>query len=168
MRLLSRSLITLFAIGFSPAVPFSAMAQQLRVVQWPEVKSILQEKNDSLLILHFWATWCRPCVAELPHFEKIRKELSGKNRIRFRYISLDLAEDKFSVEAFAAKKLPGASVWLLDETDYNKWIHQLDEKWSGALPATLVFYPSTNNRIFAEGEVNEEKLRSIIKKVNPH
>jgi hypothetical protein len=167
MRLLSLCLITLFVIGFSPACTFSAMAQQLRAVKWPEVKSLLQEKNDSADSA-FWATWCRPWVTELLHFEKTRKELSGKNRLRLRYISLDFAADKFSVEAFVSRKLPGAGVWLLDETEHNKWIHQLDEKWSGVLPATLVFHPFTNNWIFAEGEINEEKLRSLIKKVNPY
>lgn len=112
--------------------------------------------------MNFWATWCKPCVAELPHFEHIRKDYSRKP-VRFLYISLDFAEEKEKrLDPFIARKLPGARVWLLNETSYNDWIGRISPDWSGAIPATLFFQHSTKKRIFADSELSTEKLQSIL------
>jgi thiol-disulfide isomerase/thioredoxin len=151
---------------FSATIP-KAEAQDARVVTWREVEVLLNEPGDSLTILNFWATWCKPCVAELPVFEKIRKE-HRKLPVRFFYISLDFKEEKSRrLDPFIRKKIPDAAVWLLDETDYNQWIGKIDAAWSGAIPATLLFQNSTKKRIFAESELSEEKLRSHIQKFLP-
>lgn len=167
MRLLRVNQWMMFFYVFLMSGLPAIQAQHVRLVKWPELEAVINGKNDSTTVLNFWATWCKPCVAELPHFESIRKSHFSNKPVRFLYISLDFAEDKSRLEAFAARKLPGASVWLLDETDYNKWIEKVNPGWSGALPATLVFHPFTNIRIFAEGELHEEKLLSIIHKVTP-
>jgi thiol-disulfide isomerase/thioredoxin len=62
---------------------------------------------DSLLvtgpvILNFWATWCRPCRIEMPHLEKIAKELSTKD-VHFAAISLDNRRNKSRVEQYIEK-----------------------------------------------------------------
>lgn len=135
------------------------------MVQWPELESLLLEKCDSITVMNFWATWCKPCVAELPYFEKLRKEMAG-SKVRFVYVSLDFADEQTKrLDPFIERKLSGARVWLLNETDYNQWIGKLDPGWSGGIPATLFYHHSTKKRIFAEGELSDEKLRSNLKSV---
>jgi len=135
---------------------------QSRLVRWNEVEAILKEPGDSLTVMNFWATWCKPCVAELPHFEKVRLEMK-EQPIRFFYISLDFAEEQNKrLNPFISRKMPGARVWLLDESDYNQWINKIEASWSGAIPATLFFQQSTGKRIFASGEMSEDKLRHEI------
>jgi thiol-disulfide isomerase/thioredoxin len=143
-----------------------AFCQQAEKADWPRLETLLREENDSITVLNFWATWCKPCVAEIPHFEKVRKEYQGKP-IRFIYISLDFAEEKEKrLDPFVARKMPGARVWLLTETDYNRWISRIDPDWSGSLPATLLFHHLTKKRIFADAELSEEKLKSYIQQIS--
>ncbi len=87
--------------------------------------------------------------------------------VRFFYISLDFAAEKNSrLDPFIRRKIPGAPVLLLNDTDYNRWLGNIDSLWSGSLPATLVFHNLRKNRIFADGEISEAKLRSMIENVN--
>jgi thiol-disulfide isomerase/thioredoxin len=64
-----------------------------RIINWEEMEKILSDSTDSTTVMIFWASWCKPCLREIPVLEKIRKEKNGQ-AIRFIYISLDFAKDK--------------------------------------------------------------------------
>jgi len=161
------SFLRIFLLSACLFCAVSKVSGQASVLaDWPRLEKLLAEENDSITVLNFWATWCKPCVAELPHFEKVRKEMKEKP-IRFLYISLDFADEKIRrLDPFIEKKLPGARVWLMTETDYNRWISLIDPKWSGSLPATLLFHHSTKKRIFADAELSESKLKSLIEQIS--
>lgn len=162
--ILIRSLLP-FILFLSLALQAPVLLAQTRIVHWADVEKVLQDTSDSLTVMNFWATWCRPCVAELPHFEKLRKSYRAKP-VRFLYISLDFSEEIAKrVNPFVEKKLYGARVWLLNETDYNQWIGRLDPQWSGSIPATLLLHPPSRKRIFLAQELSEEELKSHIEQI---
>ena len=93
-----------------------------------------QNECEDLHVINFWATWCKPCVAELPYFEKLKEE-----GIKVTLISLDmpkLVESKLI--PFLKEKNLKSEVVLLDDPDANSWIPKVDAEWSGAIPATLI------------------------------
>lgn len=139
-----------------------SQAPATRLVKWPQMEALLSDPCDSLTVINFWATWCRPCVQELPHFEKARQAFTGRP-VRFVFVSLDFAEEqKARLDPFVRRKLPGARVWLLDETSYNDWIDRVSPEWSGAIPATLFVNNSKKIRIFAPEMLSETALFRII------
>jgi thiol-disulfide isomerase/thioredoxin len=158
MKVLSGCL--LFFVLFRPIAWSQPPAS--RLVKWLQMEKLLSDPCDSLTVINFWATWCRPCVQELPHFEKARKSFSGRP-LRFVFVSLDFAEEqKTRLDPFVHRKLPGAQVWLLDETNYNDWIDRISPEWSGAIPATLIVNNSKKIRIFATEMLSEPDLFRII------
>ncbi len=100
-------------------------------------KQILQP-SDSTLIINFWATWCKPCVAELPHFNELSNELKDK-KVKFLFVSLDFINtmDKSLLPFLKANPLNG-TVILLGDQDVNSWADKVDKKWDGAIPVTMV------------------------------
>ena len=133
-------------------------AQSARIIHWPEMQAMLADTTDSLTVINFWATWCKPCVQELPYFEKARTSFSGKP-VRFRYISLDFAADfRSRLLPFISRKMPGAQVYLLDETDYNAWIDKVEPTWGGSIPVTLFINNPKKIRKFASSELGYEQL----------
>lgn len=139
-----------------------------RIIKWEEMEKILSDSTDSTTVINFWASWCKPCLREIPVFEKIRKEKSGQ-AIRFIYVSLDLSKEKTEkLDPFVKNKLQGAKVLLLDEPNYNKWLRKVEPDWNGAIPMTLVLNNSTKKRLFAESEITEQKLRSMIDSISFH
>ena len=150
-------LFFIVVLSFS-MLPSVSKAQSARIIHWPEMQAMLADTTDSLTVINFWATWCKPCVQELPYFEKARASFSGKP-VRFRYISLDFAADfKSRLLPFISRKMPGAQVYLLDETDYNAWIDKVEPTWGGSIPVTLFINNPKKIRKFASSELGYEQL----------
>lgn len=137
-----------------------ALAQEAMVVKFDALQKILNTKSHEIQVINFWATWCAPCVKELPLLEKINAQKNLNAKITL--ISLDYAEKLDKVNAFMARKNIQSEVLLLDEIDYNSWIDKVDKSWSGAIPATLIFNPKTGQRKFVETELKEGELENLI------
>ena len=125
------------------------------------------ESSKGLLIVNFWATWCKPCVAELPVFEKTNKELDLLSE-KIILVNLDFnSQFKKSVSQFIQKENIGSEVIHINDTDPNSWIDKIDKEWSGAIPATVIYFDS-KKVFFKEGEISYEELnKEIIKIKNP-
>lgn len=141
----------------------SALAQQAEVVKFGRLEKLITSKSDKIQVINFWATWCAPCVKELPYFENL--EQKNDPSVKVTLINLDYADKVGKVNAFISKKKITSDVLLLDEIDYNSWIDKVDPSWNGAIPATLVINTSTRERKFMEGELTEPELDAFIKAV---
>ncbi|MGD2119266.1 MAG: TlpA disulfide reductase family protein [Chromatiales bacterium] len=60
----------------------------------------LDEHKGEVVLLNFWATWCPPCVRELPSLGRLHERMQGK---AFRIISVDVGEDEATIRAFLQK-----------------------------------------------------------------
>ncbi len=135
----------------------SVIAQSGRTIKLPELQQMISQKSNDIHIINFWATWCAPCVKELPLFEKINDE---RKDVRVTLVSLDLDLDSNpeKVYRFIARKNLRSEVLLLDERDPNSWIDKVDSRWTGALPATIILNHKTGKRIFIGRSLREGEL----------
>lgn len=142
-------------------ISFSASAQ-VNVIKFPELKTFISSnESDKVKVINFWATWCGPCIKELPYFDSISRTYS-KEKVEVLLVSLDFADQLEKVEKFLENKNISSNVWLLDETDANTYIDLVDNRWSGAIPMTLLINTSTGERIFLEKELTKEELEKHI------
>ncbi len=132
-------------------------AQSIQVVEWPAIDRIQKQTSDTTFIVHFWATWCAPCMKELPDFELINDKFNDK-KVKVVLISVDFIKDKNKVLLFLKKRQIQTDVWLLNEPDQNAWIEQIDKKWSGTIPATLIFNNKKRKKTFLEQSLNYNRL----------
>jgi len=137
-----------------------AFAQKAAIIKFDGLQKILNTKTGQIQVINFWATWCAPCVKELPLLEKFNTENNLNAKITL--INLDFADKIDKVNEFIARKNIHSNVLLLDEVDYNSWIDKVDKTWSGAIPATLVFNPMTGKRKFVEKELKEGELEKLV------
>lgn len=140
----------------------TAHAQKPPVFKWADLAQFMNRDDDTLYVLNFWATWCKPCVAELPAFERLQAE-RGKEMVKVVLISMDFRNQYDShLVPFIARKRLQSQVVLLDEPKYNEWIDKLDPSWSGAIPATLFVQHRRGVWVFHEGEFSYEELSSQV------
>ena len=131
---------------------------EVRLIKLAELQALLAANPKTLHIVNFWATWCKPCLEELPYFEEVRKVYANKE-ITFIYVSLDFPEHLTRVKLLAEEKSLGGTVVLLDESDQDAFINAIDESWSGAIPATLFFRKYGKIREFHEGTFTKVTLQ---------
>lgn len=140
---------------------FQLSAQEVTVVDFAGLQQKMNEQSkDELVIYNFWATWCKPCVEEMPCFEKLNANYAGKN-VKVVFVSLDFKSKHQKVVEFVAKKGLKAEVILLNAPDYNTWIDKVSTDWSGAIPATFVLKGDEHK--FHEGSFTYEQLEQFIK-----
>lgn len=130
-----------------------------------EFLPLLEKNNDTTYIVNFWATWCKPCIKELPAFEKITEEYQDK-KVKVLLASLDFPKQLEShVIPFIDKQKIKSDVVLLNDPDANNWIPKVDTTWTGAIPATLIY--NSKKRVFYERTFSfdeiEKELKTILK-----
>ena len=120
----------------------------------------LHFSNDTTYLVNFWASWCTPCVQELPAFERIGKEY-GEEKLKVLLVSLDFPKQVESrLVPFMEKHNIQSEVMVLNDPDANKWIDRVDPGWSGSLPATLIY--NRDSRSFHEGTYTYDELKHIV------
>ena len=109
------------------------------IYNFDELEPLLNRMDDKTYIVNFWATWCAPCIKELPFFEKINQE--GKNNnLEVILVSLDMPSMwKSKLLPFIKTKDIHSKAVVLNDPNQNSWIPKIDKSWSGAIPATSIY-----------------------------
>ena len=155
------NILRLFIL-FILLLPGNMDAQKVEKIDNDQFFDLLDLKEDKLFIMNFWATWCSPCVTELPDFIKVSDELSDKD-IEFIFINLDFPSQYESrLLPFMEKYNFKDKVYTLSEVNYNEWIPQVEEEWSGEIPSTLFFNNARNIYHFHSDAMNADELRLTI------
>ncbi len=150
-----------FFLFFIFAVTF-AKAQSIHQLSFDRLQKEIAETKDSIVVLNFWATWCAPCVKELPYFEQLNQKYASQ-KVKVMLVSLDFnSKIKSSVEPFVKSKNLKSEILHVTDTDPNTWINKIDSSWSGAIPATVVYNASHEKIKFIEGETTFDELEKII------
>ena len=148
-------------------VAVSTQAQTIKTVNVNWVDSMHTVKNDTLYIVNFWATWCKPCVEELPNFELLAKNYQNK-KVKMYLVTTDMRKDIATrVTDFVKAKGLTQQVIFINESNADKWINKVSPEWTGAIPATWFVKGNIGYEKFHEGELTYEELEQLVKLVIP-
>lgn len=139
---------------------------KLDIYDFNGFEAFLNKKDDKTYVINFWATWCAPCIKELPYFEELNQKYQDK-KVEVLLVSLDFPKnyDKKLIPFILDRKLE-SKVIALNDTKMNDWIPKIDEDWSGAIPATIIY--NKEKSLFYERSFNFEELETELKQfINP-
>ena len=144
--------------------PIETDNQVKKVVNYQQLQTEFALREEKLLVVNFWATWCKPCVKELPHFMEVNDQFKNNSSYEMILVSLDKSESLDKEMSEVAEKLNlTTDLYLLNDiTNMNTWIPAIDSSWSGAIPAT-VFYKDGRKVAFTEGQLSKSELTQKIK-----
>ena len=146
-------------LAFMVLFGITALAQNVPVMDFDRFQPELQRKNDTLYMVNFWATWCMPCVEEMPDILKFSEEMRNR-KFKLILVSLDNPDHlELRVKPFIKRFGITDRVILLDDPDANSWIEKVHPDWMGSIPGTL-FY-SGDFRLFHGSMIDYAALKKI-------
>jgi thiol-disulfide isomerase/thioredoxin len=126
-----------------------------------ELAPIFEQKNDTTYLINFWATWCKPCVEEMPYIEQLHDDF-GDQKLAIILVSLDFPKQIESklLPFIRENQLRSRVVALLDGK-YNDWIDRVDPSWGGAIPVTVIY--NAEKRVFIDKPIKQyEDIKAIV------
>lgn len=149
-------LAVLFVFSCKNETKEIASADDLVVYDYEGLEPLLNKKDDKTYVINFWATWCKPCIKELPYFEKLNENYAGKN-VEVILVSLDFPQHfDTKLKTYIKENDLKSKVVALDDPDMNSWIPKINEKWTGAIPATIIY--NKKQRQFYEQSFEYDEL----------
>ena len=140
----------------------SVSSQTIHQMSFDQLQKKLLEIKSDVIFVNFWATWCKPCIEELPTFEALNKKYSSE-KVKVILVNVDFNSNLTTdVAAFVKNKNLQSETWHITDTDPNTWINKVDSSWSGAIPATIVYDSSHKKILFIERTIALEALEGII------
>ena len=125
------------------------------------IKDLLRNNSDKLRLINVWATWCGPCVNELPSFVSINR-MYRRRDFEFITISADNPEKKDKVQKALQKLMLSNTNYLFNSDDKYKLIEAVDPKWAGALPYTILVEPGGKIVYAKQGPIDPMEMKTMI------
>lgn len=130
--------------------------------EFVKLEPLFNQKSDTTYVINFWATWCKPCVEELPYFEKLNTALQGQ-KVKVILVSLDFPRQLDSkLVPYVNENELKSEVIALTDGDFNKWIDKVSPQWTGAIPVTVI-YNAQKRHFVGEQFPNYEELEKLVK-----
>ena len=126
-----------------------------------DLEPIFHLNNDTTYLINFWATWCKPCVEELPYIEQLHEDF-GDDKFKVVLISLDFPRQiETHLIPFMKEHQLQSEVVVLTDGDANSWIPKVDESWGGAIPVS-VLYHGTKRTFIGEALENYKQIYDLV------
>ncbi len=125
------------------------------------IKSLLKNDSGKLRLINVWATWCGPCVAELPDFMTINRMFRQRD-FELVTVSADKPDKKDKALATLKRLQASNKNYIFNSDDAYKLIELIDPKWQGALPYTLLIEPNGKVVYQKQGTINPQEMKRII------
>lgn len=131
---------------------------KITTLDYEQLKPFLNKNDEKVYVINFWATWCMPCIKELPAFEKLNQKFKDKN-VEVLLVSLDFSKQiESNLIPFIKKKNLQSKVVHFDDPNEQFWIPDIAKSWTGSIPATLIY--SKSKRKFYEQSFSYEELQN--------
>lgn len=139
MYRLPRVLVFILSLWFvSVPAPAGEADPTLTALDAAGLQAILEDQAGQVVLLNFWATWCRPCLEEIPALRSLSRRYAADGFVLVP-VSLDEADSAaVVVQPFIDRWFAGFDTWLNAETEMDDLVRVVDPAWNEVLPTSYL------------------------------
>ena len=135
MSLTSR--LVALALALAAWAPPSLAEAGVRMATAQEFVQVLAAEQGKVVVLNLWATWCTPCLKEIPDLVELERELAARG-VKLVAVGMDAPEERDRVEAFRKEHFPEFRSYLRNELEMDTLVSVVDPAWNELLPTTYL------------------------------
>ncbi len=155
--------LALALVVSSPLASYADEVDALTPATAADVLEAVRAPGARAVLVNVWATWCAPCVEEMPYLVRLQREY-GAAGLRLVLVSADFAEQSTEAAAFLARQGVEGPSFIKTEKD-EAFIDAINPEWGGALPASLLYDGAGNLHHFWEGAASYEDFESRVQEL---
>ncbi len=167
-RLSATTILAMACLVVTPllAQDDSAVAPSLRPVTGEDFRAVLSELEGQHVLVNLWASWCIPCIRELPDLQELQTT-HDREDLRVITVTMDHPEERPAAEEIAAELTPTLDSYS-NEDGYLAFPREaFSWQWDGTLPTTFLFDESGIVQRVFKGALTATELRSVEALVQP-
>jgi len=123
---------------------------------------LLAERRGRVVVLNLWATWCVPCLREIPDLVALEKEFASRGVTLVGLSMDDPGALNTQVEPFRSKNFPAFRTWLRSEPDMDALVSVVDPAWNEILPTTYLIGRDGKVAKKIQGKRTLEQFRELL------
>jgi peroxiredoxin len=133
----------------------------LKSIDIAGAKALAANDSKKFRLVNVWATWCGPCVIELPQLVEMNR-MYRHRAFEFVTISMDEPEAKDAALAKLKELKVATTNYILDAQDKDRFVNALDPEWAGPVPYTMLIAPGGKVVYRHTGEIDPLELKKAI------
>ncbi len=145
----------LFSPNAFEGVPTKAPELALTTIEGRRFTLKELSSQNQLVVINFWASWCRPCIEEMPHIEKVHRTYGGK---KVAFLGIAIRDSDFAVRRFVAQEKITYDIALDEEDKITTAFGGV-----GTLPTTIFIDSKNNIAKVHRGYMDQQQLEGNLK-----
>ena len=133
----------------------------LKPIDEAGVAELVRNRGDKWMLVNLWATWCAPCILELPEFVTMNRMYRGRN-FQLVTLNLDDVQEKDAVLKVLRERHVSSTNYIVDIDDRDRFAEVFDKEWPGPLPHTILIAPGGKVVYRATGETDPLAIKRAI------
>lgn len=154
-----KKLLLICCLVLSAPIGFGQQIMKMNIIDLENY--IMSRPHPS--VINFWATWCSPCLEEMPWFNEAIKNFKDK-KVELILVSLDnkKAFPEQIIAILKERNIKATFIWL-NESNADYFCPKIDSAWSGSIPASLFVNHIKGRRKFFEQQVSAAELNKQLR-----
>jgi thiol-disulfide isomerase/thioredoxin len=145
------------------ALGSASAAEPVKAIGPEQFQAVLAAETGKLVVVNLWATWCAPCLVEIPDLMKLEKDLAELN---VKLIGVSVDDPRGTTAAIGAmrdKRFPGFNTYARDKGELDALISVVDPAWNEVVPTTYVLGRDGTVKTRIQGKKSLDEFKAAVK-----
>ena len=157
--------IAAMALSAAPGALLAEQASPVTPVSAAEFEALLEDYRGQIVMINYWATWCAPCLREIPDLMAVADTLADEAFVFLPLSMDDPHSGQAQIESFIDRWFPGFESYLRTDPEMDTIASVVDPSWNEIMPTTYIIDRNGDIARTIQGKVSKEVFLAAVREV---